>query len=102
MLFLHVLDDPTAAMNVIVVLAKKLVGLLLGILSIFRHLLRRVMCWTGRGRRMSGSVLPFTTDQVAPVGEIQQSLPSNNVSERGTAFPCLGKMLNFLCATCNI
>ena len=68
-------------MNAAIVIVKKLIGLLLGILTFIKHLYRRVVCRSGHGRKMSGSLLPFTTDQITPVGEIQQSLPSNNVSE---------------------
>ena len=68
-------------MNAAVVLVKKLFGLIFGIFSCIKRLYRRVICRSGLGRKMSGSLLPFTTDQIAAVGEVQQSLPSNNVSQ---------------------
>jgi len=68
-------------MNAAVVVVKKLFGLIFGIFSCIKRLYRRVVCRAGHGRKMSGSLLPFTTDQIASVGEVQQSLPSNNVSQ---------------------
>ncbi len=74
-------------MSLVTVALRKLAALLLGFFSVFRTLYRKLVCRTRSNRRMSGSILPLVTEHRQPeaLGEIQQSLPSNEVSTAFTA-----------------
>ena len=70
-------------MSIGTVIVKKLLGLLFGILGIFK----RLLCFLNirRGRKNSGTILPLHAERVE--GSVPQSVPGNDVS---TWSYCLG------------